>query len=162
MKEHVYKVEMQWTGNTGHGTTDYRSYLRDHVIRVAGKPAIAGSSDPAFRGDPARHNPEELLVASLSTCHLLWYLHLCAVNKIVVLAYDDQALGRMVENADGSGQFGEVTLRPTVTISADSDAKRAVEMHHRAHEYCFVARSVSFPVRVEPTIVHSGGADRAG
>lgn len=152
MKQHTYTVRLDWTGNDGAGTRDYRSYRRDHTLAAAGKPVLPASSDPAFRGDPTRYNPEELLVASLSSCHMLWYLHLCAVNHIVVTAYHDDPVGQMDERPDGSGAFTRVLLRPTVTISADSDAGRAAALHHDAHRYCFIANSVNFPVACEPAI----------
>jgi organic hydroperoxide reductase OsmC/OhrA len=153
MKEHSYKVNMRWTGNDGQGTQTYRAYRRDHVIRTEGKPEIAGSSDPSFRGDPARYNPEELLVAALSSCHMLSYLHMCAVNGVVVTAYEDTASGTMQERPDGSGVFTRVVLHPRVTITAASDPARARALHHDAHEKCFIANSVNFPVDQEPEIV---------
>lgn len=152
-RAHHYATTITWTGNTGAGTADYRSYRRDHLIESAGKPPLPGSSDPAFRGDPARYNPEELLVASLSACHMLWYLHLCAVNGIVVTAYDDRAAGVMHERTDGSGYFTEVTLAPRVEITPESDRERAMALHDDAHRLCFVASSVNFPVRHRPEIV---------
>lgn len=155
MKRHVYETRLEWTGNDGQGTASYRSYRRDHVITVEGKPPLAGSSDPAFRGDPLRYSPEDLLVASLSSCHMLWYLHLCAVNGIVVLAYRDAATGGMEEAADGSGAFVEVTLRPEVTIAAGGDPDKARGLHQEAHRFCFIANSVKFPVRCEPKIAVS-------
>jgi organic hydroperoxide reductase OsmC/OhrA len=115
-KTHRYSVTVQWTGNTGSGTSGYRSYERRHEILAAEKPLIPGSSDPAFRGDPTRWNPEDLLVASLSACHELWYLHLCAEARIVVVAYIDHAEGVMEESAEGLGRFRSVTLRPEVTV----------------------------------------------
>lgn len=120
------------------------------MIEAAGKAPIAGSSDPAFRGDAARYNPEELLVASLSACHMLWYLHLCSDAGIVVTSYDDAASGTMAEHADGSGEFTEVTLRPRVAIAEGSRQGEAETLHGRAHALCFIARSVRFPVRIEP------------
>ncbi len=139
---------MRWTGNRGTGTSDYRAYGRDHEITVAGKPvSIPGSSDPHFRGDAARYNPEELLVAALSACHMLSYLHQCAVNGIVVTAYEDLAVGAMTD------RFESVTLRPKVTITAESDAEKALALHDRAHHDCFIANSVNFPVGHEATIV---------
>jgi len=147
--EHRYIVQLAWTGNKGDGTSSYRSYERSHVIAVPGKPPIPGSSDPAFRGDRTRYNPEELLVASLSSCHMLWYLHLCADAGIVVTQYSDEALGTMVETPDGGGRFAEVLLRPAVMIALGGDAERAMQLHHRAHELCFIASSVNFPVRCE-------------
>jgi organic hydroperoxide reductase OsmC/OhrA len=151
MKQHTYEVRMQWTGNDGEGTKTYKSYRRDHTISSEGKPEIAGSSDPNFRGDASRYNPEELLVGSLSSCHMLWYLHLCSVNHITVTDYRDNASGLMRENDDGSGEFLRVTLKPAVTISA-GDKDKARELHHRAHHLCFIARSVNFPVEVEAEI----------
>lgn len=152
MKEHTYEVRLDWTGSDGQGTKTYNSYRRDHVIASDGKPEIPGSSDPNFRGDPSRYNPEELLVASLSSCHMLWYLHLCAVNHITVLEYCDSASGVMRENTDGSGEFVRVVLKPTVVVDAGGDRTRATELHHDAHRLCFIARSVNFPVEVEPEI----------
>ena len=152
MKQHNYELQVAWTGNTGEGTKTYRSYSRNYTITAAGKPEILGSSDPSFRGDPSRYNPEDLLVASLSACHMLSYLHLCAVNHITVLDYRDAALGLMEENSVGSAQFTHVTLRPTVTIAPDDDSDKAQALHAQAHHSCFIARSVNFPVDVAPTI----------
>lgn len=149
-KEHTYRLEMTWTGNDGRGTADYKSYRRDHEIIAEGKPVLPGSSDPGFRGNPARYNPEELLVASLSSCHMLWVLHLCAVNGVVVTAYHDAPVGVMRENPDGSGEFVDVELRPEVTIAAGADPKTVEAIHHDAHHKCFIARSVNFSVRVTP------------
>lgn len=151
-REHSYSVQVRWTGNLGHGTAGYRAYSRDHEISADGKEAIAGSSDPAFCGDPARYNPEDLLVASLSACHMLWYLHLCADAGLVVLAYRDQASGVMVEAPERGGRFKAVVLRPQVTIKAGGDATLAERLHERAHQLCFIANSVNFPVRCEPCI----------
>lgn len=150
MHEHRYEVRVMWTGNDGEGTKTYRSYRRDHTIAAEGKPEIPGSSDPAFRGDPSRYNPEELLVASLSTCHMLWYLHLCSSNHITVLAYRDAASAVMAEHENGSGEFLRATLRPTVTLRAGSDRERALALHHEAHRMCFIAASVKFPVDLSP------------
>lgn len=152
-KEHNFEANIVWTGNTGEGTKTYTSYSRAHEIFGAGKPVIFGSSDPLFRGEAARYNPEELLVASLSGCHLLWYLHLCSGAGIVVTNYRDEAKGTMVTNNDGGGRFTEVILRPQVSISRDSDPNKAIELHKKAHELCFIASSVNFPVRVEPAII---------
>lgn len=152
MKEHTYEVRLEWTGNDGQGTKTYKGYRRDHVILSDDKPEIPGSSDPNFRGNPSRYNPEELLVASLSACHMLWYLHLCAVNHISVVSYRDAASGVMRENSDGSGEFVRVVLKPAVTVSPGDDRVKADELHHEAHRLCFIARSVNFPVEVEPEI----------
>lgn len=152
MKEHNYAVRTTWTGNTGNGTAEYRGYRRDHVIRGEGKPEIPGSSDPNFRGDATRYNPEELLVASLSACHMLWYLHLCSTNGIRVIEYEDAATGVMQENADGSGDFVRVDLKPRVTVAAGCDLQKAHALHEEAHRRCFIARSVKFPVHATPEI----------
>jgi organic hydroperoxide reductase OsmC/OhrA len=154
LKSHGYEVRVDWTGNDGEGTKSYRGYRRDHTILGAGKPLIEGSSDPSFRGDGARYNPEELLVASLSACHMLWYLHLCAANQITVVAYHDAASGEMVEGEDGSGEFVRVVLRPVVeVIPAEGGRAKALALHAEAHRFCFIARSVKFPVDVVPEIV---------
>jgi organic hydroperoxide reductase OsmC/OhrA len=146
-RAHKYGVSVVWTGNTGNGTSDYRSYARDHEISVPGKPPIPGSSDPKFRGDRLRYNPEELLVSALSACHMLWYLHLCADAGIVVMSYEDRAEGTMEESSDGAGRFVHMMLRPHVRIKGSAErAERAQALHQRAHELCFIANSVNFPV----------------
>lgn len=152
-KIHRYTTQVTWTGNEGTGTASYRGYSRSHLIESAGKPGIGGSSDPAFRGDPTRWNPEELLLASLSACHKLWYLGLCAEAGVVVIAYEDKAEGEMVEQGDGAGQFTSVILRPKVTLAAGADVDRAYALHRMAHEKCFIARSVNFPVDHAPEIL---------
>jgi organic hydroperoxide reductase OsmC/OhrA len=153
---HRYHVRVRWSGNTGAGTASYRGYSRAHEIGGEGKPTIPGSSDPVFRGDAARWNPEEMLVASLSACHQLWYLHLCAEAGIVVTAYEDAAEGCMIETASGAGQFSEVVLHPHATLAARADAALAEHLHDAAHEFCFIARSVNFPVRCEPRFTIAG------
>lgn len=152
-KTHRYTVGLEWTGNRGTGTSGYRDFSRDHVLTAVNKPRIAGSSDPAFRGDAARWNPEELLLAALSPCHQLWYLHLCAVAGVIVVAYEDRATGEMEESADGGGQFVGATLHPRVTLAHGSDADHAARLHHDANAKCFIARSVTFPVKHAPEIV---------
>ena len=151
-KSHHYEVQVTWTGNQGEGTSSYRTYSRSHVIQAEGKQSIEGSSDPSFRGDPKRWNPEELLLASLSACHKLWYLGLCAGAGIVVLEYEDKAEGTMVEESDGAGQFTSVVLKPKVTLAPGSDIEGAHALHKTAHEKCFIARSVNFPVSHAPVI----------
>lgn len=147
---HHYKATTTWIGNRGSGTRDYKAYDRNHNIDIAGKQTLACSSDPTFRGDKTRHNPEELLVASISGCHMLWYLHLCAVNAIVVIEYNDEASGTMEENKDGSGQFTEITLKPRVVVEHESMIEKANALHHEANKMCFIARSVNFPVHHQP------------
>jgi organic hydroperoxide reductase OsmC/OhrA len=149
--EHKYQVLVQWTGNRGSGTSGYRDYGRDHTIGATGKPDIPGSSDPAFLGDAARWNPEELLVASTSACHKLWYLHLCSDAGIAVTAYHDHAEGTMNDAAQ-PGRFTQIVLRPHVTIRAGDDRELAIRLHHAAHEKCYIANSVNFPILCEPTV----------
>ena len=155
-REHRYRLEVAWTGNHGTGTSGYRSYGREHEIRAPGKPVLPGSSDPAFRGDPARWNPEETLVASLSACHMLWYLHLCADAGIVVTDYVDRAEGIMVEPADGTAKFERVILKPLVTLAPGADPATARALHGEAHRRCFIANSVNFAVEHAPEFKTAG------
>jgi len=155
-RRHRYETETTWRGNRGSGTADYRAYDRAFDTLADGRPPVPGSSDPIFRGDASRWNPELLLVAALSQCHLLSYLHRCAVNRVVVLGYVDAAVGEMVETADGGGRFTEVVLRPVVTVESPAMVQRAEELHDEAAELCFIARSVNFPVRHEPRVVVRG------
>ena len=146
-----YHTTLNWTGNQGTGTSAYDAYGRDYVIGGPDKPPLLGSSEPAFRGDTHRYNPEELLVASLSACHMLWYLHLCTQAGIIVIDYQDDAEGEMVVDG-GDGRFKHVTLRPRIVLSPDSDSEGAKALHSKAHAKCFVANSVNFPVTCEPEI----------
>ncbi|MBR1121533.1 OsmC family protein [Bradyrhizobium lablabi] len=150
-RRHHYSTHLVWTGAAK--TKSFRNHVRSYEISAPGKPVIAGSSDPVFRGDAARWNPEDLLVASLSSCHKLWYMGLCAAEGIVVLAYEDEAEGIMVEEAvDGAGQFVQVTLHPRVLLAPGSDRQKAEQLHETAHANCFVTRSVNFPVLHEPVV----------
>ncbi|HEX2209736.1 MAG TPA: OsmC family protein, partial [Longimicrobium sp.] len=149
--EHRYAARLVWEGNTGEGTARYTGYGREYRIVMDGKPDLAGSADAAFRGDPHLHNPEDLLVAALSACHMLSYLALCALRGVRVAAYEDRADGVMRMEPGGGGRFHEVTLRPVVTIDREEHAALARELHETAHETCFIASSCSFPVRHEAT-----------
>lgn len=149
MKNHTYEVNVNWTGNLGNGTSDYRAFERSHSINAAHKPVIFGSSDPAFRGDASKYNPEELLVASLSSCHMLWYLHLCAVGGVIVVDYQDNAQGVMEETQDGGGHFSSVLLRPQVVVAEPSMIEKAEQLHKDARKKCFIANSVNFKVEHE-------------
>ena len=163
IRTHSYDVTVAWTGNRGSGTSGYREYDRDHEVTVsgdgegaggAGRPApIAGSSDSAFRGDPGRWNPEQLLTAALAQCHMLSYLHACTAAGIVVTGYTDEAHGTMTESTDGGGHFVEVVLRPRVTVAALDMVEKATALHQEAHERCFIASSVNFPVRHESVVL---------
>lgn len=151
-REHHYQVSVTWTGNRGSGTESYKAYDRDFEIAAGSKPVISGSSDPAFRGDAQRWNPEDLLVASVSACHKLWYLHLCAEAGINVFTYSDRAEGAMREGKHGG--FTRIVLNPTITIRPGDDIQLAIELHHRAHEYCFIANSVNFEIACKPAITY--------
>jgi len=146
MSTHHYTLKITWTGNTGEGTSAYRSYERAHTIQISGKPDLFGSSDPSFRGDKSRHNPEDLLLAALSSCHMMSFLHVCVTEKIVVTAYEDHATAEMQVNADGSGRFTSVTLNPVVTVAVAEMGENLNAFHHRASTLCFIANSVNFPV----------------
>jgi organic hydroperoxide reductase OsmC/OhrA len=151
MRRHHYQAEITWTGNLGKGTSSYTAYDRSHSISIPEKSVIHASSDPKFRGDKTKYNPEELLVASLSACHLLMYLHLCADAGVVVMDYTDHATGAMEETPDGGGHFTEVTLHPVVIVSDASMIDKANELHHKANKLCFIANSCNFPVHHQPT-----------
>ncbi|AXF10437.1 peroxiredoxin [Paraburkholderia graminis] len=154
--EHNYQVSVQWTGNRGSGTSGYRDYSRDHVIASGSKPDIPGSSDAAFLGDAKRWNPEDLLVAAASACHKLWYLHLCSDAGIVVVDYRDDAEGTMLDSPQ-QGRFSQIVLRPRVVIQAGGNAELAQQLHHTAHDKCYIANSVNFPILCEPAIETRAG-----
>lgn len=153
MKEHEYTLALTWEGNTGRGTADYAAYSRQFRATSPGKAAVVGSADPSFRGDKRLLNPEEMLVMSLASCHMLSYLALCALNKIRVLEYSDTATGRMAADRNG-GKFEEVVLHPRVVIAEADDLAAARELHEQAHASCYIASSVNFPVRHEATVDH--------
>lgn len=148
---HHYSLTVKWTGNTGTGTSGYKAYERSHSVTADLKTEINMSSDPAFRGDKTKHNPEELLLASLSSCHMLWYLHLCAEAGVIVTGYYDNATAVMMETPGGGGQFAEATLNPVVTVTEAAMVEKANALHKKANELCFIARSVNFPVRHNST-----------
>lgn len=156
-----YETSLVWTGNAGDGTRRYEGYRRDHDIAAPGRPAIRASSDAAFRGDPARYSPEDLLLAALSGCHMLAYLHLCADAGVVVTGYADQASGRMTLDQDGRGGFEEAVLRPKVVVEDEAACETARQLHEEAHRRCFIAASVNFPVRCEATVEGASGEDGA-
>lgn len=152
-RSHTYETEVVWTGNQGTGTDTYRSYRRTHDVRgAAGAPVIPGSADPHFRGDADRWNPEQLQLAALSQCHMLSYLHVCAMNGVVVTAYTDAAVGTMEETPDGGGHFTRALLRPSVQVASPEMAQKAQSLHSDAHRLCFIANSVNFPVDHEATV----------
>ena len=149
-KQHLYSLTIDWTGNNGSGTSDYKAYERSHTVSIPNKTVINCSSDPSFRGDPNKHNPEELFVSSIASCHMLWYLHLCSEAGITITSYTDNAQGIMGENTDGSGHFKEVTLNPLVFVKEASMVEKAIELHKKANQLCFIANSCNFPIHHKP------------
>ncbi|HEY9564877.1 MAG TPA: OsmC family protein [Nocardioides sp.] len=156
--DHTYVLDLSWQGNRGTGTSDYRDYGREVLLRAAGKPDLAGSADPTFRGDASRWNPEELLLAALAQCHLLSYLHSAVQHGVVVTAYDDSPVGAMVTSGQG-GHFTSVVLRPQVTVASADQVETALAIHREASENCFIAASVNFPVTHEPSVHVVAGAE---
>ncbi len=154
-KIHLYESKISWTGNLGSGTSGYKNYSRSYDISVAQKPVIHGSSDPMFSGDISKHNPEDLLLSSISSCHMLWYLHLCSDNNIIVEEYNDIATAKMQIDSNGSGKFIEATLNPTIRIKNMEHMKLANELHELAHKYCFIANSLNFEILINPNITCS-------
>lgn len=150
LSQHNYQIAIEWTGNRGTGTDTYCGYGRDHIIRADGLPDIAGTADPTFHGDKDRWNPEQLMLAALSQCHMLSYLHVAVTHGVVVTGYQDQASGTLRLNRDNSGEFTQVVLRPQVSLADDSQRELADSLHQQANRVCFIARSVNFPVLHEP------------
>ena len=152
-RQHHYTLTVEWTGNRGEGTSSYRSYDRDNEVRAEHAPTIAGSADPAFRGNPSRWNPEQLLIAAVSQCHMLAYLHLAAVNGVVVTGYVDYPTAVMTEDGEGGGKFTDITLYPLVTITDEAAVDLADRLHHDANRTCFIASSLGLPVGHQPRTV---------
>jgi len=152
MKSHHYQSFIQWTGNKGKGTKSYTSYERTYDVHINGKPSLKGSADPAFRGNAELHNPEDLLLASISSCHMLWYLHFCSVNRITVMDYQDKATATMEEKPEGKGHFTEAILHPEILILEKEKIELAESLHEKAHEFCFIANSCNFPIRHQPIV----------
>lgn len=152
MKSHHYQSLIKWTGNKGKGTTSYTSYERSYDVIIENKPRLKGSADPAFRGKAELHNPEDLLLASISSCHMLWYLHFCSTNKITVIDYQDNATAKMVETPEGKGHFTEAVLNPEVVILEKDKISLAESLHQKANEFCFIANSCNFPIQHNPII----------
>lgn len=152
MKSHNYQSQIKWTGNKGNGTKSYTSYERSYDIIIENKPTLKGSADPAFRGDASVHNPEDFFLASISSCHMLWYLHLCAENNITVIDYQDKANAEMILTLEGKGHFTEAFLNPEVIILEKDKIELAESLHQKANEFCFIANSCNFPIHHKPTI----------
>lgn len=150
-RQHNYSATIKWTGNKGKGTSNYKEFERSHIISINNKPTILCSSDPAFLGDKTKYNPEELLLTSLSSCHMLWYLHLCSESNIIVTNYIDNPTGIMIEKPNGSGYFSEVCLNPMIIVTENSMVEKAIEIHKKANELCFIANSVNFKVFHNPS-----------
>ncbi|AEM40624.1 OsmC family protein [Ketogulonicigenium vulgare] len=149
--EHSYSAEVIWTGNRGAGTINYRGYDRTWDIAVPGKAVVHCSNDPLLGGDPTKMNPEDLLLSSLSACHMLWYLHYAANAGLIVSSYRDSPIGVGEVEKSGAGRFLSATLRPEIALNAGADLDLAHDLHHRIHAVCFIARSVNFPISYAPT-----------
>lgn len=154
-KEHAYPARIVWTGNRGEGTRHYKGYERTWDLALEGKPVVSCSNDPVLGGDPSKYNPEDLLIASVASCHMLWYLHLCSNAGITVLSYEDNPVGNGVMHPNASGNFTSATLHPKITVAAGDDLEKARAIHGDVHKYCFIARSVNFPISFEPEIVEA-------
>ncbi len=161
-KTHDYAARLRWDGNLGDGTRTYTGYGRDYVVTIAGKQDLRNSADPMFRGSADLHNPEDLFIASISGCHMLTYLALCAKHKINVVAYEDSISGILELTPDGGGKFQQVMLRPTVTITDAAKQDQASKLHNDANRLCFIAQSCSAPVHHEPTIRIAASEESAG
>lgn len=146
LSQHNYRVDLEWTGNRGNGTETYRSYGRDHILRAQGLPELLGTADPTFHGDRDRWNPEQLLLAALSQCHMLSYLHVAVTHGVVIEGYSDEASGSLRLNRDNSGEFTQAVLSPKVYLADESQRELADSLHEKANKVCFIARSVNFPV----------------
>lgn len=157
-KEHHYNLTTKWHGNKGTGTSTVRSYDRSHTVTIANKPELNLTTDNPAVGDKTKLNPEDLLVAAVSSCHMLSYLYVCAMEGVIVVDYVDHAEGIMIENEEGGGKFKEVTLNPEVIVADQSMVDKANELHHKAHEICYIANSLNFEVKCNPVcIVKTGG-----
>jgi len=150
MADHHYHATITWTGNKGTGTANLKSYERDHTIEVPGKPEIPGTSEVSIKSNKVRYNPEELLLSAVSACHMLWFLYLCAENKIVVTAYVDKATGTMQNTPDGSGRFTQITLQPEITLAKDVAVEKLADLQHQANQLCYIANSCNFPIYHQP------------
>ena len=148
-KQHHYALNIRWTGNAGNGTSGYKTYERSHIISGPNKPEIQASSDPPFRGDPLKYNPEELLLASASSCHMLWYLHFCSSEGVIVTAYEDSPSATMTEDETGNGKFTEIKLRPHITVKSGDMIHKAESLHSKANEFCYIANTLNIPVHHE-------------
>ena len=150
---HHYAAKITWHGRRDGLPFDYRSYDRTHRVEIEGKPAFIASADPTFLGDSSLYNPEDMLVVALSSCHMLSYLAICARARVTVLSYTDEAEGVMVMDQPDTGRFSDVLLKPVVELAPGSDVEKARSFHAMAHKVCFIARSVNFPVRCEPSFL---------
>jgi len=151
--EHNYKLTAVWTGNKGNGTKNVRDYDRSHTVTIQGKPELFLTTDNPAVGDKSKLNPEDLLVSAISSCHMLSYLYACAMEGIVITAYTDNATGIMIEKESGGGSFKEVILNPIFYVADESMVEKAINLHHKAHEICYIANSVNFEVKCNPTCI---------
>lgn len=153
MKKHDFQCKIDWCGNLGTGTSAYHEYSRDHLLNQDHKySSIQCSSDPIFRGDKTKYNPEEFFIASVASCHMLWYLHLCADRGVVVIDYQDEVSAELILNEDGSGKINNIVLKPQIKITNAKDIELAQSLHHEAHRFCFIAASVNCNIEIRSNI----------
>lgn len=159
-RAHTYESHLLWEGNRdGGGTSSYATYGRNYRVRVAGKPDLLGSANPRFRGDAGLHDPEDLMIAAVSSCHMLSFLALCAREHVAVVAYEDSATAVLRVEADGSGRFEQITLHPRVTLASAVDLDKLARLHDKAHAQCFIANSCSVPIAHQPSAVVAAAAE---
>jgi len=145
---HHFTAHIEWTGNTGTGTSSYTAYQRSHVLMADGKQPVSCSSAPVFRGDGTLYNPEDMLLYSVAACHMLWFLHCCADAGVVVTAYKDSPEGILQSDANGTSRFTEIILHPQVTLADPSRAGELDGLHKKAHLNCFIANSLTTKVSI--------------
>lgn len=143
---HLFKATLNWSSNKKQEETISKFYNKSHQIKIEGKPVLDISAAKAFKGDPSLYNPEDLLLSSLVSCHMMSYLYVCSQNGIEVLEYSDNAEATLEVSPDGSGRFTEVRLKPKVKISNPDKVELALELHTKANKLCFIANSCNFPV----------------
>ncbi|MGV0996986.1 OsmC family protein [Empedobacter falsenii] len=143
---HLFKVALNWIKKESKMDSSTRIYTKSHHISIEGKPDLEVSAAKAFKGDPNLYNPEDLLLSSLTSCHMMSYLYCCAQHKIEVISYQDHSEATLQVNPDGSGKIVKVDLFPDIIISDSSQIELALSLHKKANELCFIANSCNFPV----------------
>lgn len=144
--KHLFKAAINWTSKQNPPDSTKRFYSKSHQIKIEGKPVLEVSAAKAFKGDPELYNPEDLLLSSLVSCHMMSYLYVCSQNGIEVLEYSDNAEATLEVSPNGSGRFVAAKLYPKVKILNPEQIQLALDLHQKANELCFIANSCNFPV----------------